>query len=83
MSALDRTVHEFDITLPDGRTLHGYDTGGDGTPVMWHHGAPTFVHRRVAHRPRSSSRLVRTRRTATAASVDLHSPSSSFRHSGF
>ncbi len=21
-------VHEFDITLPDGRTLHGYDTGG-------------------------------------------------------
>ncbi len=34
------TVHEFDLTLPDGRTLHGYDTGGDGTPVMWHHGTP-------------------------------------------
>lgn len=33
-------VHEFDITLPDGRTLHGYDTGGDGAPVMWHHGTP-------------------------------------------
>lgn len=33
-------VHEFDLTLPDGRTLHGYDTGGDGTPVMWHHGTP-------------------------------------------
>lgn len=33
-------VHEFDITLPDGRTLHGYDTGGEGAPVMWHHGTP-------------------------------------------
>lgn len=33
-------VHEFDLTLPDGRTLHGYDTGGDGMPVMWHHGTP-------------------------------------------
>ncbi len=33
-------VHEFDITLPDGRTLHGYDTGGDGVPVMWNHGTP-------------------------------------------
>lgn len=33
-------VHEFDLTLPDGRTLHGYDTGGDGHPVMWHHGTP-------------------------------------------
>jgi pimeloyl-ACP methyl ester carboxylesterase len=33
-------VHEFDLTLPDGRTLHGYDIGGDGVPVMWHHGTP-------------------------------------------
>jgi pimeloyl-ACP methyl ester carboxylesterase len=33
-------VNEFDITLPDGRTLHGYDTGGDGVPVMWNHGTP-------------------------------------------
>jgi pimeloyl-ACP methyl ester carboxylesterase len=33
-------VHEFDITLPDGRMLHGYDTAGDGVPVMWHHGTP-------------------------------------------
>lgn len=33
-------VHEFDITLADGRTLHGYDLGGEGTPVMWHHGTP-------------------------------------------
>ncbi len=33
-------IFEFDLTLPDGRTLHGYDTGGDGAPVMWHHGTP-------------------------------------------
>lgn len=33
-------ILEFDITLPDGRTLHGYDTGGHGTPVMWNHGTP-------------------------------------------
>ena len=33
-------VHEFDVTLPDGRTLHGYDVGGDGVPVIWHHGTP-------------------------------------------
>jgi pimeloyl-ACP methyl ester carboxylesterase len=33
-------VHEFDVTLPDGRTLHGYDVGGKGAPVMWHHGTP-------------------------------------------
>ena len=29
-------VHEFDLTLPDGRTLHGYDTGGDGTGPTSH-----------------------------------------------
>lgn len=33
-------VHEFDLTLPDGRTLHGYDAGGEGDAVMWHHGTP-------------------------------------------
>lgn len=33
-------LHEFDLTLPDGRTLHGYDTDGEGVPVMWHHGTP-------------------------------------------
>lgn len=33
-------VHEFDVSLPDGRTLHGYDVGGEGAPVMWHHGTP-------------------------------------------
>lgn len=33
-------VHEFDLTLPDGRTLHGYDAGGDGPAVLWQHGTP-------------------------------------------
>ncbi|MBX9472016.1 alpha/beta fold hydrolase [Microcella sp.] len=33
-------MHEFDLTLPDGRTLHGYDSGSEGAPVMWHHGTP-------------------------------------------
>ncbi|GAA1880488.1 alpha/beta fold hydrolase [Lapillicoccus jejuensis] len=27
-----------DLTLADGRTLHWYDAGGDGAPVVWHHG---------------------------------------------
>ena len=27
-----------DLTLPDGRMLRWYDAGGDGTPVVWHHG---------------------------------------------
>jgi pimeloyl-ACP methyl ester carboxylesterase len=31
---------EFDVKLGDGRTLHAYDTGGDGTPVFWFHGTP-------------------------------------------
>lgn len=33
-------VHEFDVTVADGRTVHGYDTGGGGTPVLWQHGTP-------------------------------------------
>ncbi|MEP7023266.1 MAG: alpha/beta hydrolase [Actinomycetota bacterium] len=37
-------VTETDLGLPDGRTLHIYDTGrGDGgqrLPVFWHHGTP-------------------------------------------
>lgn len=36
----DPVVHEFDITLSDGRTLHGYEAEGEGVPVMWHHGTP-------------------------------------------
>lgn len=33
---------EFDLKLDDGRTLHAYDTGGDGVPVFWHHGTPNL-----------------------------------------
>lgn len=28
------------MKLADGRTLHVYDTGGDGLAVFWHHGTP-------------------------------------------
>jgi len=31
---------ELDVTLPDGRTVHAYDTGGYGLPVLWQHGTP-------------------------------------------
>lgn len=31
---------ELDVSLPDGGTLHAYDTGGAGHPVVWHHGTP-------------------------------------------
>ncbi|NUV82857.1 alpha/beta fold hydrolase [Streptomyces sp. CAI-155] len=33
-------VSESDLRLEDGRTLHVYDTGGDGPVVVWHHGTP-------------------------------------------
>ncbi|MFI7545612.1 alpha/beta fold hydrolase [Actinoplanes sp. NPDC049599] len=33
---------EFDLKLGDGRILHAYDTGGDGTPVFWFHGTPNL-----------------------------------------
>jgi pimeloyl-ACP methyl ester carboxylesterase len=33
---------ESDVRLPDGRTLHVYDTGGDGFPVVWLHGTPNL-----------------------------------------
>ncbi|MFD8500599.1 alpha/beta fold hydrolase [Amycolatopsis sp. NPDC059657] len=33
---------ETDLTLPDGRALRAYDTGGDGLPVFWHHGTPNI-----------------------------------------
>ena len=37
-------VSERDVTLPDGRVLHSYDTGPDSGPsglaVLWHHGSP-------------------------------------------
>lgn len=38
-------ANEFDVTLPDGRTLHGYDTGAPGEghlPVVWFHGTPNI-----------------------------------------
>jgi pimeloyl-ACP methyl ester carboxylesterase len=39
-------VTETDISLSDGRTLHAYDTGGDGADgrlaVFWHHGTPNI-----------------------------------------
>lgn len=36
------TVMEFDLTLPDGRTLHPYDTGAGDLAVFWHHGTPNI-----------------------------------------
>ena len=36
-------VTEADLELSDGRTLHFYDTGGDGRlAVFWHHGTPNI-----------------------------------------
>jgi pimeloyl-ACP methyl ester carboxylesterase len=36
-------VTEFELALPDGGTLHAYDTGGaDRMPVFWHHGTPNI-----------------------------------------
>ena len=33
---------ETDLSLPDGRTLHVYDTGSGTLPVFWHHGTPNI-----------------------------------------
>ena len=33
-------MKQFDLTLPDGRTLHGYDREAGQLPVFWHHGTP-------------------------------------------
>ncbi|MCR6483704.1 alpha/beta hydrolase [Amycolatopsis sp. OK19-0408] len=36
-------VTERDLVLPDGRTLHLYDTGGPARlTVLWHHGTPNL-----------------------------------------
>lgn len=35
-------ITEFDLAAGDGRTLHAYDTGGDGLTVLWHHGTPNI-----------------------------------------
>jgi pimeloyl-ACP methyl ester carboxylesterase len=37
-----RTATESDLTLPDGRTLHTYDTGAGDLAVFWHHGTPNI-----------------------------------------
>jgi pimeloyl-ACP methyl ester carboxylesterase len=33
---------EYDVRLPDERTLHVYDMGGDGFPVVYLHGTPNL-----------------------------------------
>ncbi|THF83579.1 alpha/beta hydrolase [Deinococcus sp. KSM4-11] len=36
-------IDELNLTLPDGRTLHVYDTGPRAAfPVIWHHGTPNI-----------------------------------------
>jgi len=35
-------MREIDLTLPDGRRLHAYDTGGTDLPVFWQHGTPNL-----------------------------------------
>ncbi len=41
-SAAVADVRVFDVPLPDGRTLHGYESGDpDGILVVYHHGTPT------------------------------------------
>lgn len=45
MSHPPAALTETDLALPDGGTLHVYDTGDDGTgrlPVVWHHGTPNI-----------------------------------------
>jgi len=34
------TVIERDLAMDDGATLHVYDTGRGGLPLIWHHGTP-------------------------------------------
>ena len=40
------TIREFEVQLPDGRTLHAYDTGEEAArerlTVIWHHGTPNI-----------------------------------------
>jgi pimeloyl-ACP methyl ester carboxylesterase len=35
-------IEEPDLTLPDGRTLHAYDTRTGDLAVFWHHGTPNI-----------------------------------------
>ncbi len=42
VSAAVANARAFDIALPDGRTLHAYESGDpDGVLVIYHHGTPT------------------------------------------
>src|SRR3954471_10986786 len=43
-TALMRTVTESQVNLPDGATLHTYDTGPDSGDlvVLYHHGTPNL-----------------------------------------
>ena len=51
---------ETDLELPDGRTLHVYDEGGDDRlAVFWHHGTPNVGAPPVSlFRPRTGSASV-------------------------
>jgi pimeloyl-ACP methyl ester carboxylesterase len=33
---------ERDVSTPDGRVVHAYDTEDPGVPVFWHHGTPNI-----------------------------------------
>lgn len=35
-------INESDLTLPDGRTIHTYDTEDGEIAVFWHHGTPNI-----------------------------------------
>jgi pimeloyl-ACP methyl ester carboxylesterase len=35
-------MNEFDLDVDAGRTIHVYDLGGEGFPVVWHHGTPNI-----------------------------------------
>ena len=41
---LEMDLLERDLVLPDGRTLHTYDTGpaDERLAVVWHHGTPNI-----------------------------------------
>lgn len=42
---MTEAIDQLDVVLPDGRTLHAYDTGParhDTVAVLWHHGTPNI-----------------------------------------
>src|SRR5437588_8088351 len=43
MSVFEVSIKEFDLTVPGGRTLHAYETEGEGmVPIFWFHGTPNL-----------------------------------------